>query len=586
MWLDVRIMNASNFGDLKVIYASLSQSARKIFWALPWLIVLVAVTESVSIGVILPVLGLVSNPDWLSSHESLRQFVMATGVDTPERLAILAIAGFLAAYLVKIVATIALAYSDTRFAYLVQRDIGARIYEGYLRQSWIFHVERDSAELIRNANVEPHWVSVYVSSLLVFVSECLVATTLMALLFAVEPIGALLAFGLLGGASILFQMASRKYVHRWGARRVELEAERLRHVQGGLSAMKEVALSDSYSHFARLYSECNRGAAAMLQRAQFLSYFPRLWLESVAVLGFASLLVMAVLKSQPLQSALPALGLFAAVAFRLLPSLSRMMSAISTMRFRSSSIAVVGSELRLLPPQDRSETALGPDINWAALSMNAVHFRHGDSARDVLRGVSMYVEAGSMVGIVGPSGAGKSTMVDLLIGLLAPTGGQILVDGRALSGELLATWRRTVGYVPQTVVLLNATIRQNVAFGVTDEEVDEARVWRALRQAQMEEHIRSLPEGLNTRVGELGVRLSGGQRQRIGIARALYRNPSVLVLDEATSALDVKTEREVLDVVCAFQGTKTIFVVAHRTGAVDRCDAVFVLEAGTLRKLR
>ena len=274
---------------------------------------------------------------------------------------------------------------------------------------------------------------------------------------------------------------------------------------------------------------------------------------------------------------LPTLGLFAATAFRVMPSIGRVIASIQTIGYNRAFIRTVYRDLQL-PRPDESEVVTPMHLG-SGVALRGVSFRYANAHRQALDGVSIEVARGEAVGIIGSSGAGKSTLVDVLLGLLAPSSGSIDVDGQSIALNVRG-WQRLIGYVPQSIYLIDDTIRKNVAFGVPERDIDDLAVQRALHAAQLDEFVQSLPSGIDTIVGERGVRLSGGQRQRIGIARALYHDPEVLVLDEATSSLDTETERGVMDAVRDLLGSKTIIIVAHRVSTVSYCSRVYRMEDG------
>ena len=313
-----------------------------------------------------------------------------------------------------------------------------------------------------------------------------------------------------------------------------------------------------------------------------LQQVPRLWLELLAVSGLALLVLVMLGQGRPIADLLPTLGLFAAAAFRIMPSATRVLWALQGIRYGRACIDTLYREIASLSgPVSRRGLPLPPMS--VGLAARGLCFRYPDSETDVLTKVDIDIPKGNSIGFVGGSGSGKSSLVDILLGLLPPSSGQVIVDGRDIADDLRG-WQDQIGYVPQMIYLTDDTLRRNVAFGIPDGQVDDAAVLRAVRAAQLEEFVNSLPEGLDTLVGERGVRLSGGQRQRIGIARALYHDPEVLVLDEATSALDNETEAGVMESVNAMHGKKTLIIVAHRLSTVAHCDYIYRVEAGSISR--
>jgi ABC-type multidrug transport system fused ATPase/permease subunit len=354
----------------------------------------------------------------------------------------------------------------------------------------------------------------------------------------------------------------------------------MQHLQQGLGGVKELLLFGREANCLDAYHGHNTGVATAVSRHQLLQQLPRLGLELLAVCALAGLVIVMLLTGRTLDSLLPILGLFAAAAFRLLPSANRVINAMQTIRYALPAVKVIHDELRLSRVSVQPTAACASDIRLRdALTLEGVSFQYPGRSDATLHEINLRIARGSCIGFIGGSGAGKSTLVDVILGLQTPTTGRVCADSVDIQKNLRG-WQAHIGYVPQAIFLSDDTLRRNVAFGLTDSEIDDAAVMRAIRAAQLDEFVASLPASLGTTVGERGVRLSGGQLQRIGIARALYHDPEVLVLDEATSSLDAATERGVMAAVRTLRGRKTLIIVAHRLSTVEHCDWLYRLEAG------
>jgi ABC-type multidrug transport system fused ATPase/permease subunit len=276
---------------------------------------------------------------------------------------------------------------------------------------------------------------------------------------------------------------------------------------------------------------------------------------------------------------IPTVGLFAATSFKVLPSINKLVSSKQTLKVSRSTIETIHYDLELTIPV--SPTRSNEHFQFENVDVKNLDFKYEQSENMVLSNINLKIVSGEAVGFVGQSGSGKSTLIDIMLGLLGPQSGSVLINGQSIE-DVKQSWQKQIGYIPQAIFLMDESLRRNIAIGIADNEIDEAAIREALKSAQLEDFVASLPEGLDTVVGERGVRLSGGQRQRIGIARALYHRPSVLVLDEATSSLDTETEHGVMQAVQALQGDKTVIIVAHRLSTVEYCDRLYRLDAGRI----
>jgi ATP-binding cassette, subfamily B, bacterial PglK len=537
--------------------------------------------ETLGAGLVIPAIALLTQRDLASTYPVLRPALEALGNPSTQALIAGGMLALITVFFVKAVFLAFLTWRQTRFVYGVQVQLSHRLFTAYLRQPYTFHLQRNSAQLIRNATTE---VSIFafqgVLACMTLISEGLVFLGLCCLLLAIEPLGTAIAVSVLGSAAWAFNRVTRAPVARWGEERQHHDGLRIQHLQEGLGGAKDVKLLGREADFLAQYGEHNTRSARVGQFQTTLQQLPRLWLELLAVGGLVLLVLSMLAQGRAVEHLLPTLGLFAAAAFRIMPSVSRILAAIQSLRYALPVFDTLHAELGLTTQEHGDARAPAKPFR-KALELDNVTYQYPGAHTTALSGLSLSIRRGETVGLIGESGAGKSTLVDVLLGLLTPVTGTVLVDGENLQ-HALRNWQDQIGYVPQSIFLTDDTLIRNVAFGLPSAQIDEAAVWRAIRAAQLEEFVRSLPLGLETVVGERGVRLSGGQRQRIGIARALYHDPAVLVLDEATSSLDTATELGVMQAVYALQGEKTVFIVSHRLSTVTRCDRLYRLDGGRI----
>ncbi len=458
--------------------------------------------------------------------------------------------------------------------------LSRRLLSAYLHAPYRFHLTRSSAELQRTVHDDVR--RVYEDAVVALVGGSADAVVILAIgvvLLIVTPIIALCAIAYFALVGVGYQRLIHGRAQRAGEVIHHEAVAAYRMVQQGVGAIKAVKLHQKEDFFTDQLFAAKTRAARRLRTILILYQSPRYYLETAMILGIA---VMAVVSYAilPPDKALTTLGLFLAAGLRLLPSLNRVLVATTAVRAGLPPLEAITRDLELLPVAPRDEEAARP-LPPSRIEVDNLCFAYHAGAPLVLDGVSFVISPGDSVAFVGASGAGKTTLLDLLLGLLDPSAGLISIGGCPLS-EVRRSWQRSVGYVPQDVVLLDDSLRSNIAFGDAPEMADEARVATAAAHAQLAELISELPDGLDTEVEERGVRLSGGQRQRVGIARALYGSPSVLVLDEATSALDADTEHRIVDTIERLRGTLTIIMVTHRLSTVKACDRIYYLENGKI----
>lgn len=569
----------TNLSTAHKIWNLLTSAERRSALVLLGLMLIGMVLETLGVGLVIPAIALLTQSDFARNYPILQSVLQALGNPSQQTLVIGGMLVLVGVYLIKALFLALLAWQQTRFAFGVQVQLSQRLFTTYLRQPYMFHLQRNSAQLIRNVITE---VSLFTGNGilpgLLLITESLVLLGLCSLLLIVEPLGALIVLSVLGTAAWGFNRVTRTHIARWGEARQYHEGLRIQHLQQGLGGAKDVKLLGRETDFLEQYRVHNAEGARVGRLQLTLQQLPRLWLELLAVSGLAILVFSMLAQGRVLEAVLPTLGMFAAAAFRLMPSVNRVLGSVQSLRYGLPVIDLLHTEINLVTPEDTS-THSPITLFQIALELSQITYAYPSAAQPALKDVSLAIQRGESVGFIGTSGAGKSTLVDILLGLLTPDTGEVRVDGKDIQVNL-RNWQDQIGYVPQSIFLTDDTLRRNVAFGLPNEQIDDTAIQRAIQAAQLEDFVASLPDGLETLVGERGIRLSGGQRQRIGIARALYHDPAVLVLDEATSSLDTATEHDVMQAVRALQGTKTIIIIAHRLSTVAHCDRLYRLERG------
>ncbi|MDJ0686513.1 MAG: ABC transporter ATP-binding protein [Alphaproteobacteria bacterium] len=539
--------------------------------------------EMLGVGLVVPVIILLVQSD-PSVFLPIGFFGIGEFLETVsrEKLLVLSLILITAVYALKSSFLSFLSWKRSCFAFDLQAEFSERLFTTYINQPYNFHLQRNSAQLIRNASVElTIWTANVVMPTLQLLTEVMVVFGLCLLLLAVEPVGVVLVVTVLTILIGIFYYVLRQRISAWGKQRQYHEGMRIQHLQQSLGSIKEVKLMGREDDFrVQFAADVFASARAGQKQAAFLQ-IPGLWLEFFGVLGLAMLVATLLSLGKSTEVILPILGLFAAASFRLMPSANRILASLQSLRFGLPVAEVLYQEL-CLEADTKPVQSDGRQLDFSdRVELRNLSFRYDGTDNRALSDISLTISQGESVGFVGPSGSGKSTLIDLLLGLIEPQAGTILVDGRDIRG-CLRGWQSLVGYVPQTIYLTDDSLRRNIALGIPESDISYNAVQAAVEAAQLGDWVSSLPQGLDTIVGERGVRLSGGQRQRVGIARALYHDPEVLVFDEATSSLDNSTEKEVMASVAALKGKKTLIMIAHRTSTLTQCDRLYRLDHGRI----
>jgi ABC-type multidrug transport system fused ATPase/permease subunit len=551
-----------------------------------------AVFETIGAASILPFMALVMDPTLAARHPAIMAPLSAWGITSPHGALVTLGALVALTLLAANAAGAAAVWAQHNFLARLRCSLSDELFGGFLRHPYDFHVQNDTATLltVMLTDLDVILASV-VGPLLIVVARGFVAAALVSLLFVREPLITLVALGLLGSAYLLTYRLLRNHQSRVGSEMNIAAVDRFRSAYEGLGGVKELIVLGRQRFALSRYHD----ATSRLSRSQALAgltaTLPRFVLETVAFGGIVGATLWIVVRGDgSAQAAVPILALYAFAAYRLMPALQQIFGAAVAFGCGLASFETVERHIALIrgdgkrPQRSDGEAIVAIDAPTMDrdLELRDVSFTYPGATRAALRDVSITIRRNESIGLVGRTGAGKSTLADIVLGLYQPSAGHIALNGVVLDSATLKGWRRRVGYVPQSVFLANATVRQNIAYGVDDDQIDTARVLEAARLAQLDEFVRELPAGYDTCIGERGVKLSGGQRQRIGIARALYDRPDVLVFDEATSALDGLTEDAVMEAIRMLSGQRTILLIAHRLRTVKACDRVIMLDAGAV----
>ena len=559
-----------------VVWRLLTSAERRALIGIVFLIFVGMVLETLSLGIVVPVVAILTQDNYETKYKWLSD---ALGSPKREDLIVYVMLAMVALYVVRSIFLLWSSWVQKGFSAALSGRLSQRLFTIYLRQPYMFHLQHNSATLMRNSRNANMVVTGAIDPTLVLLTDGLVAVSLFTLLVVIEPVGTLITIVAFGSGAWLFQRLTRHRIETWGNQRNIHEGMILQHLQQGLGGAKDVKILGREGEFLAQHEKHLKESLRINRVYSVLQTVPRVWMEVLTIAGLSALVISMVLQKKSFTEIIPTLGLFAAAAFRVMPSVNRLLGALQTLIYSRAIISSVYADFKLAAP-DVVETLQDVPFKYQ-LELKNVSFQYPTAARPSLQDVSLVVRRGEAVGFVGPSGAGKSTLVDVILGLFTPTTGSVHVDGADIQKNL-RNWQNQIGYVPQSIYLTDDSLRRNVAFGLGDENIDEQAVINAIRLAQLEDFVASLTDQLDTVVGERGVRLSGGQRQRIGIARALYHNPSVLVLDEATSSLDTPTEHGVMQAVQALQGSKTVVIVAHRLSTVEYCDRLYRIENSRL----
>ncbi|CAA7621752.1 ABC transporter ATP-binding protein [Magnetospirillum sp. UT-4] len=562
---------------IRTIFSFVDRGNRSRLALLLAMMIATALFEMANLGLVLVLMKLVSAPElaaqWLPFLAGMEQ----------RTLLILAALAFAVFFLGKTLAVWLLIRTTNRWSAVMMAEFQSGVFRHQLRRPYLHCLTSSSTMTLQNTVMSSYRAFESVRVILNILIELLLMGATGLVLVLVEPwvvAGGAVVVGILAFA---FHRIVGPIFQRFGSQLLRSEHRLIGVTTQAFHSSRSIKLHHCESHFEQVFRAAAETDTEYRARSFTFQHIPRLMLEAALILGFVIAIIALLLTRGTLEGMLPTLGVFALASIRLLPSFNRVLQYLGELRQRESSVRQVDRDLAALAgePEENDGSDVAPLVFRTGLDLDGVGFRYPGAEVQALSDVNLKVGHGESVGLVGASGAGKSTLVEIILGLLPPTSGRMLVDGVDIAGRT-RSWQACLGYVPQHVYLLDDTLRRNVGFGLADEAISEERVWAALERAHLAEVARSLPNGLDTILGENAMRLSGGQRQRLGIARALYREPPVIVLDEATSALDNETEFLVAQALDELAGEKTLFIVAHRLSTVRCCDRLVFLDRGRI----
>ncbi len=574
----------------KKLMVLLDRQQKKKMVLLVFLMLIGAILETLGVSMILPVMNVVLEEDAIAKHWYLQVICDIFHVDNSNQLTILVMVGLVLVFVIKNIFLFFQQKVQLKFVYTNQFATSRRMMINFMQRPYEYYLNADTAVIQRSITSDVNNMYGLILALLQLVSEGIVFVCLAGICLVEDVWMSLTVTALLVVALLVIKCILKPIMRKAGEENQEFYSGLYKWIDQSVMGIKEIKIARKENYFINEYSKCGAGYVGAVQRYNLYNSTPRLLIESLAIAGMILYLMIRLLNGTEAADIVPQLGLLAVAAMRLIPCANRINNHLTSISYFEPFFMGVSDNLQeeirdanidydeetyrkkvdVEKLTIKKEIAL-QDITYKYPNTDVLIFDHAD----------MTIPIGNAVGIVGTSGAGKTTIVDILLGLLQLENGGILADGVEVR-EHYDSWLKNIGYIPQTIFMIDSTIRKNVAFGYPDEEIDDDKVWEALREAQLDEFVRGLPEGLDTGIGERGIRLSGGQRQRIGIARALFEDPEVLVLDEATSALDNETEAAIMDSINRLHGRKTLVIIAHRLQTIEKCDMVYRVVNGKI----
>lgn len=577
---------------LKKLMVILDKKQKRIMVGLVFMMLIGAVLETLGVSMILPVMNVVLEDDAVNKHIYLQWIcdIFKIGYTDTKTLMIVVMLGLIVMFAVKNIFLFLQLKVQMKFVYTNQFATSRRMMINFMKRPYEYYLGADTSVIQRQITSDVNNLYGMILSILQLTSEAIVFVCLIGVSLLADVKMTITVAILLVAVLLIIKCILKPIMTKAGVENQDYYSGLYKWINQAVTGIKEIKIANKESYFINEYSACGAGYVGAVQKYNLFNAAPRLLIETIAIAGMIIYLMICLLNGAQVMDIMPQLTLLALVAMRLIPCANRINNYLTSIAYFEPFLWNVSDSLQdeiRDESIDYSATAYIKNEEVEKLSiknsleLKDISYKYPNTEKYIFDHATMDIPIGKSVGIVGTSGAGKTTVVDILLGLLNLEGGQILADGKEIKDNY-QSFLKNVGYIPQTIFMIDSTIRKNVAFGVPDEDIDDEKVWHALKEAQLDEFVKSLPDGLDTGIGERGIRISGGQRQRIGIARALFEDPEVLVLDEATSALDNETEAAIMESINFLHGKKTLIIIAHRLQTIEKCDMVYRVENGQI----
>ncbi|MBE5827358.1 MAG: ABC transporter ATP-binding protein [Butyrivibrio sp.] len=546
------------------------------------------VLEAFGIAMIAPVMQVVIDPKQVEESRILSGIYSLFHLGSTTQLAALIMVALILVFVVKNVFLYFMNVVQLRFVYTNQFATSRRMMINFMQRPYEYYLNADTTVIQRNITSDVNNLYALILSCLQLISEMIVFVCLVIILLSQDAKMTLTIATLLVIVLLVIKFFIKPVMVKAGQDNQDYYSGLYKWIYESVTGIKEIKVANKENYFINGYADCGAGYVNAVQKYNLYNSTPRLLIETIAIAGMIGYMLAVMATGTSIASLLPQLTVLAAAAARLLPSANRINNYLTSIAYFEPFLDNVSDNLQneihdttinYNSDDYRVKEAVEKLPVTRTIRLEDITYKYPGTDKLILEKATMDIPVGKSVGIVGTSGAGKTTIVDVLLGLLQPENGRILADGVDVNTNYRG-WLKNIGYIPQTIFMTDSTIRKNVAFGVPEDEIDDAKVWQALKEAALDEFVKELPEGLDTQIGERGIRLSGGQRQRIGIARALFEDPEVLVLDEATSALDNDTEAAIMDSINRLHGKKTLVIIAHRLQTIEKCDMIYSIGDG------